>query len=493
MIKKIFSIMAVLIMFAITPKTMSASMGDTFINSFDASIQHGSPGTFSTGTRTIHSGGYIRVRFKVSGAPNPIAVVPPSVKGGCNGFDLFGGSFSMISADELISYFSDVASNAGGLATYLFMTYLQETCAVCSEVMNVLYSMQDMFNQTMQDSCTTATALVNGITTKGEGDAWNAYKQGVIESSVNFGTSLTNVGSGFANRKKADEDLSSVADSDIETNIGGNVFFRAIHRTGLLARFRDRFQRNDLTLQELYAYLAGTSGTVIKMIVNQNEVDITKNEPFIRLEEFIFGPAEINTYNGPLKCENVQNCNKPTNEDFKAIFGEIQPFAKNFVCVMEGKWEGVVCPGSTGVGLVEKLGRKSDEPGVGVLTDAEKLFVSNFGRMPLIGMLAQFGSTETSKQQFYKCFKERYIIDTGYGELHYAIRSSISALQSLKTVGQSSGIRVEHIELAESALVQLDADREALFKKADKECDDKFYQDFNSIYEAFKHTAPGVN
>jgi len=55
--------------------------------------------------------------------PNFISITPPSIRGGCQGMDLIGGSFSFINGEQLQQFLRSIASNA---LNYAF------TCSGCS-------------------------------------------------------------------------------------------------------------------------------------------------------------------------------------------------------------------------------------------------------------------------------------------------------------------------------------------------------------------------
>jgi conjugative transfer pilus assembly protein TraH len=87
-------------------------------------------------------------------------LVPPSVKAGCGGIDLFGGSFSFISMEQFQNLLRAIASNAAG---YAFEIALQTMCKDCMEVMETLQKKLLALNQGFANSCQLAKGIVNDV------------------------------------------------------------------------------------------------------------------------------------------------------------------------------------------------------------------------------------------------------------------------------------------------------------------------------------------
>lgn len=507
----IFVVSTAMIFFA-AQSYADGSLGKAFESRFESNYKNaatGSPGKFKTGTRTTYTGGYIRYRSEVKSAPNVISFQPPGIKGGCNGFDVFGGSFSLISSDELMEWFTAIVDNGMNvLANYLFMTYIQEACAVCSEVMNTLYAMQDFFNNTMQDSCSTATALVGAIAKDGspESESWQSYKRGVVDSATRLGDTSSNFGDAFSAKKKAEQDIGAVTSSltamghKVFNIKGGNALYHAIINTNLLEIFKDRLDNTGLTAEQLHAYLAGIVGLNSQYLNSDGNPVITKIEPFITFKTFLEPNPQVNEYQGPIKCPNSSECNIPETGKFKDIYDTLTPFSKTFQCIMEGKYNNdeSLCPSAAGSnGLLHKLGRDPlAEPGaVEPLTDVEKNFVRSFGRIKLIPLIAKFNADHQLKESAYQCFKEYLEYQTTYDELSYAISTTQRAVASLQVEGKGAdakGMQLERIKASRAALDQ-EAKTRAEGLRKDSLCDVDILNNFNIFNQLYKDTVEVVS
>lgn len=84
----------------------------------------------------------------------------PSVEAGCGGIDLFAGSFSIISADEIVQLSRAIASNAVGFA---FDLALETVSPVISETMKNLRAQLQELNLNNINSCEAAKGIVSAV------------------------------------------------------------------------------------------------------------------------------------------------------------------------------------------------------------------------------------------------------------------------------------------------------------------------------------------
>lgn len=129
-------------------QAVMGQMLDTYINVTPAS-------GFDTQRRNGVTLGSVVVRSRVM-RPNFINFTPPSVKGGCGGFDLMGGSFSFINSEQLQQFLRSIASNA---LNYAFTLAIEGVCPTCWQHMGQLREWGDKINGMLQDSCYWATKM----------------------------------------------------------------------------------------------------------------------------------------------------------------------------------------------------------------------------------------------------------------------------------------------------------------------------------------------
>jgi conjugative transfer pilus assembly protein TraH len=178
---------------------LSTALGDML--SVNIHVNNG--GAVSTMKRGGFYGGSVYVRGKIT----DVAVVnftPPSFASNCGGIDLFGGSFSMINAQQFVQLLRNIAQNA---AAYAFELALKNICEQCATIVSGLQKSIQAMNEFTGNSCQIAQGIVNagidalelkdvkgmqGTTlTKGWNDSWGAFwgglQQSVTALNVNVG------------------------------------------------------------------------------------------------------------------------------------------------------------------------------------------------------------------------------------------------------------------------------------------------------------------
>jgi conjugative transfer pilus assembly protein TraH len=87
---------ALLMLVSVTTK---ADLQQELQSTFDSFVNVTPADSYSTQRRNVISGGSIVMRNKLIN-PNLVNFTPPSFNAGCNGIDLYGGSFSFISSAQ---------------------------------------------------------------------------------------------------------------------------------------------------------------------------------------------------------------------------------------------------------------------------------------------------------------------------------------------------------------------------------------------------------
>ncbi len=101
---------------------------------FDSLANTTNPTITSTARRGVIAGGNVQIRNRIVDT-NLVTFTPPSFQAGCGGVDLFGGSFSYVSGDQIVPLLKAVASNAVGYAFQIGLSAICETCMGAIETM----------------------------------------------------------------------------------------------------------------------------------------------------------------------------------------------------------------------------------------------------------------------------------------------------------------------------------------------------------------------
>ena len=166
---------AVAVTFAVSaltfPSLSHAGLQDELDSIFSSMSNTTSPGVFKTQRRGVLSGGRYTEKTKIFNE-NLISFAPPSWKGGCGGIDMFNGSFSFVSSEQIVQLLRQVAANAKG---YAFQLALDNVCPDCSKHIESFQKKIQALNQHLGNSCQLAQGIVNDVTSayemKGKTDA----------------------------------------------------------------------------------------------------------------------------------------------------------------------------------------------------------------------------------------------------------------------------------------------------------------------------------
>lgn len=135
---------------------LNSEVNDMF-NQLGAIGNYTAPGAFRGQTYNTYTGGSLMMR-----SPNKVyqlaAVQFPSAKAGCGGIDVFGGSFSHISADEFKNMLRNITAALPGIA---FQLALEAVSPLLGGLTKWAKGLETWINNARMNSCETAKALVS--------------------------------------------------------------------------------------------------------------------------------------------------------------------------------------------------------------------------------------------------------------------------------------------------------------------------------------------
>ncbi|MCO4319921.1 conjugal transfer protein TraH [Aliidiomarina quisquiliarum] len=124
-------------------------------NLFD-SVQASDPRLVSNSNGTIFTGGNVRVRA-ARASYDLASFRPPSITSGCGGIDIFGGSFGLISKDQLTQTGRALVQSA---SAYYFGLALSSICPLCNGEMKWLQDGLSRMNQFSRASCEQQVGMI---------------------------------------------------------------------------------------------------------------------------------------------------------------------------------------------------------------------------------------------------------------------------------------------------------------------------------------------
>lgn len=161
--KTLASTMAMSLVVATTLAPQPLMAGDlntevnNMFNSLGAVGNYTAPGAFRGQTFNTYSGGNLMMR-----TPNKVyqlaAVQFPSAKAGCGGIDVFGGSFSHISATEFKNMLRNITAALPGIA---FQLALEAVSPLLGGLTKWAKGLETWINNARINSCETAKAIVS--------------------------------------------------------------------------------------------------------------------------------------------------------------------------------------------------------------------------------------------------------------------------------------------------------------------------------------------
>ncbi len=151
-----------------------------------------------------------------------VSAVAPSVTMGCGGINLFGGSLSALSSDEIVATFQAIGSNALYYGVKLAIT---NACNVCEQVMTSLEKTAQALNKMNLDSCQAAEGIVTKLS---EGGATSVIAAGKSVAD-GFVDDFSDIWSGTGSENKTPE--KTLAENSPEQHkelVTGNFVWRAL-------------------------------------------------------------------------------------------------------------------------------------------------------------------------------------------------------------------------------------------------------------------------
>ncbi|MEZ5934831.1 MAG: conjugal transfer protein TraH [Alphaproteobacteria bacterium] len=184
------------------------------------------PTVTSTARRGVIAGGSVQIRNRIVDT-NLVTFTPPSFQGGCGGVDLFGGSFSYVSGDQIVPLLKAIASNAVG---YAFQIGLSAICETCMGAIETMQKKVQALNQHFGNSCQLAQGIINdGLDAAG-------YKRH-SDASLIAATSGAVEDIFEAQSGDAVGDAQEAAPEQVAEQITGNVVWRALVQQDAASRF----------------------------------------------------------------------------------------------------------------------------------------------------------------------------------------------------------------------------------------------------------------
>ncbi|EBG2148376.1 conjugal transfer protein [Salmonella enterica] len=201
----------------------NANADNAMRNIFNGMMTSTTPASFSTATRTGVVGGSFSYR-QTNVNTNLVSMSFPKASVGCNGIDVFLGSFSMINGDQLVQVARGIAQ---GAAIYAFNVAVSAICADCAATINDIQNKLQALNKFAKDSCNATYSFLSE--TQGPP---SSYANAVSSGPASVLGSINGLFSDFgASMSKPPEEVTKQAKSkdpvEFAEQFSGNLFYMA--------------------------------------------------------------------------------------------------------------------------------------------------------------------------------------------------------------------------------------------------------------------------
>lgn len=396
------------------------------------SYSQGSSGAYDTSQGRYWHGGSFTGRVQQTGV-DITRFSPPSMKSGCNGIDMFAGSFGLVSGDELVQVARGAAQ---GASLYFFNLAMSSVCPSCKEVMDNISKKIEQLNQWGRNSCENAIKFADDtVDASAKVKSWASSTGMSIEAKAGnidswFDNNLGDWGTGGSTAGLSVSTAKLIADQNlVYTALKGsysNITLPTLDITGI----RDSAE----LIQSIF-------GTVITQATTGSECSTSKandkeclttihEEATMKLESFVFGvPAGTSSSH---KDGKILTCTKTesVDPDCTSVAPVAQANFKGLFEIYTGYLKGVN-------GVFQKIQRKD------MLNDTEQVKFINSYRYPWVKMAVAFkGSASDGLAEWLALtIAQQQINDIGTAMrgviAHSLLAASSSTKQTLKPQGEA--------------------------------------------------------
>jgi conjugative transfer pilus assembly protein TraH len=411
---------------------LNAEVNNMF-NSLGAIGNYTAPGAFRGQTFNTYTGGSLFMR-----APNKVyqlaAIQFPSARAGCGGIDVFGGSFSHISAAEFKNMLRNITAALPGIA---FQLALESVSPLLGGLTKWAKGLETWINNARINSCETAKAIVSTAAEAAGFSSQEACSDLAIEMGLETDRD--------AARRRCATDRPSIlasARSSGDANIRnkaplvGNLTWKALQRTGTYLDDQER---------ELIMSIVGT-------VIFYPEDAARDPEPvaptITSISQLLYGQAAgtgTNVTQHLLRCNNYTDCDVVTlNTSYTHT-----PFTARVETMMRS--------------IADKIATRTAIPN----NSAEVGFV-NQTTEPVYKMLS-IGATIPGSglsDSLIAQYRDVIAADYAYVFLERNLRVGMAALDKDYTLQQTQRDRANLVrQRAQALLLQLSQEKNLLYQK----------------------------
>ncbi len=406
---------------------------NTMFNNLGAIGNYTAPGAFRGQTFNTYTGGSLMMR-----SPNKVyqlaAIQFPSAKAGCGGIDVFGGSFSHISATEFKNMLKNITAALPGIA---FQLALEAVSPLLGGLTKWAKGLETWINNARINSCETAKAIVS---TAAEATGYSSQ-----ETCADLAVEMGLESDRDAARRRCATDRTGVlasARSSGDANIRnkapfvGNLTWKALQYTGTYLDDPER---------ELIMSLVGT---VIFYAEDANRDPEPIAPTLTSISQLLYGQA---AGTGTDVVQHLLSCNDYVNCDVVTL--NTAYTHTPFTAKVETKMRSIADKISTRTAI------PNNSPEVGFVNQTTE---------PIYKMLS-IGATIPGSglsDNLIGQYRDVIAADYAYVFLERNLRLGMAALEKDYTLQQTQREQVNHVrQRAQAMLMQLSQEKNLLYQK----------------------------
>ncbi|WP_406625158.1 conjugal transfer protein TraH [Acidovorax sp. SDU_ACID1] len=411
---------------------LNSEVNDMF-NNLGAIGNYTAPGAFRGQTYNTYTGGNLMMR-----SPNKVyqlaAIQFPSAKAGCGGIDIFGGSFSHISAEEFKNLLKNITAALPGIA---FQLALEAVSPLLGGLTKWAKGLETWINNARINSCETAKAIVS---TAAEAVGYSSQ-----ETCADLAIEMGMESDRDAARRRCSSDRSSIlssARSSGDANLRnkapfvGNLTWKALQYTG---SYLDDAERE---------LIMSMVGTIIYYPEEANRDPDPVAPTLTSISQLLYGQAAGsggNVVQHLLRCNDYTNCDAVTlNTNYDHV-----PFTSRVETLMRS--------------IADKIASRTPIPN----NSAEVGFV-NQTTEPVYKMLSIGTSIPGSglADSLISQYRDVIAADYAYVFLERNLRLGMAALDKDYTLQQTQREQASQVrQRAQAMLLQLSQEKSLLYQK----------------------------
>lgn len=249
-----------------------------------------------------YTGGNFAARSKVVNV-RPLTIVPPGIRAGCGGIDIYTGAFSHINTDQFVAMLKAIPSNALG---FTFQLALETMSPAIKGTLDKLQSISDQINSVNINSCDAGRALV-GLGSLAAGSAISQQYCTTTANAQGWATDYARAAADCGNGGKSASNIKAANNVHGDKRLVDiNVAWEVLKKSNLATSQNKEFAQ----------FIQSLTGTfIIKSPENENDGSITKYIPSSTIEHNTIKNLIDGGKVSILKCNDQDKCLNPTKQE----------------------------------------------------------------------------------------------------------------------------------------------------------------------------------